>query len=442
MNLLFTLLMLVDIYWVALWGGDDPVSAIAICGPLIWTVQNSSMFIFYGIMSMVSRCVGAKDRENATIISHQGLVLGFFLGILFSIVIITLADRLLMFYFISERIHLMARDYLIILSLTNPFFYLFMSIYAVFSSHNNTMHPMYISLGAWLCNLVLDPILIFGLGPIPSMGIRGAAWATTISYFLGTASFFLFFKKYLHDFVPFTGIRDLLPRWKVLGEIIKIGAPASINGVSRPLSATVLMGLISHLGRDAVVAFGVAVRIVSINWIFLGGFSVAVASLVGQSLGAGSVARAQDTVRKTLLAGVIIQIFLSLMVFLLRTPLAAAFTGSAATTAETALLLAIFAVCTVTDVNIAVHGGALNGAGDTARAMTSSLLANWVYKLPACYAAYYLFGAPAVVIYWLVGLSLPAEGLLDLLWYRLGSWKKKKILVQYGQISPTESVLD
>ena len=197
MNVLFTLLMLVDIYWVGDWGGDNPITAIALCGPIIWAIQSGSMFIFYGMLSQISRCVGSNNLRASAKISHQGIIVGIALGSIIALLGFTTSDPLLALYNTSEEIHQMAVIYLKLLTATSPMYYFFMAIYAIFSSHNNTRDPMFMTLAAWIINLVLDPLLIYGIGPFPELGIEGAALATFISYTAATLLFFLFFQKKL-----------------------------------------------------------------------------------------------------------------------------------------------------------------------------------------------------------------------------------------------------
>jgi len=425
-NILFTLLLLVDLYWVGQWKGDDPISAISLVGPIIWTVQSAALFIFYGMLAMISRSVGSGDFDTAKRISHQGLVIGFVLGLIVGLGGIMLIDPILSLYSVSGHIKEMAGRYLFIMFLGIPVYYFYMALYAVFSGNSNTKDPMFLAAIAWLVNFVLDPVLILGWGIFPSMGITGAALATFIAYMAALLGFFTFFQKPVKKYVPITSISDLKPDWKIIREIFKIGAPAGLNGISRPLSATVLMGLIAFFGTEVLAAFGIVVRIISINWIYLGGLNIAVSTLVGQNLGAGSVAGAQKTVFKTWYIGIIAQLVFSGFMIIFNTELVSLFATSEKTITAASYILIAFALGTVADVFIAVYGGALNGAGDTFRAMISSVSANWIFKLPLCYGAYYFFGYGAVVIYWVVALSIPFEGLLNYFWYRRGAWKNKK----------------
>ena len=191
MNMLFTFLMLVDIYWVGDWGGDDPINAISICGPIIWTFQSASMFIFHGMLSMISRCVGSGDKRNATLISHQGIMVGLFIGGIIALFGVMLSDPILNLYQSTRSIHTMGVIYLKIILGTNPMFFLFMAIYAVFSAHNNTKDPMFMSLTAWALNMILDPLLIYGFGTYTWKNgtIYAGNWEKSIRTGQGTMTF-------------------------------------------------------------------------------------------------------------------------------------------------------------------------------------------------------------------------------------------------------------
>jgi putative MATE family efflux protein len=431
-NILFTLLLLVDLYWVGNWGGDDPINAVAIVGPVIWTIHSASLFVFYGMLSLISRCVGSGDKKSATLIGHQGLLVGLTVGGTIGIVGILCAHPLLRLYKTSVIVHEMAVDYMVILFMGIPIFYLYMAMYAVFSAHSNTKDPMLLTLIAWVVNFALDPLLIYGWHFVPAMGIRGAAWASLVSYVVAFVGFLIFFQKPMQSYTPITGIGNFKPRWAIIKEIIRIGTPASINGFSRPLSAMILMGIVAMYGKEVVAAFGIAVRIVSVNWIYLGGLNIAVASLVGQNLGAHSIQGAQRTVFKTWLLGNIFQVLFTGFLVIFSNELVALFTPSASTIDEASYLLVALALGTLADVYIAVYGGALNGAGDTVKAMASSVLANWIFKLPLSYMFFCLYGFTAIPIYWVVAISLPVEGIANYLWYLRGSWKTKALNVKHG----------
>lgn len=431
-NILFTLLLLVDLYWVGNWGGDDPINAVAIVGPVIWTIHSAALFVFYGLLSMISRCVGSGDNKSAIVIGHQGLLVGVSVGGVIGILGILFADPLIMLYKTSATVHEMAVDYMTILFMGNPIYYLYMGLYAIFSAHSNTKDPMLLTLIAWIVNFTLDPLLIYGWSIIPAMGIRGAAWASFISYIVAFIGFIIFFQKPMKIYTPITGISNFKPRWAIIKEIVRIGTPASINGFSRPLSATILMGIVAMYGQEVVAAFGIAVRIVSVNWIYLGGLNIAVASLVGQNLGAHSIRGAQTTVLKTWILGNIFQIFFTGVLILFSIEFVSLFTPSAATIDEASYLLVALALGTLADVFIAVYGGALNGAGDTMKAMSSSVLANWIFKLPLSYLFFCFYKSSATPIYWIVAISLPVEGIANYLWYLRGSWKTKALNIKHG----------
>jgi putative MATE family efflux protein len=429
MNILFTLLMLVDIYWVGDWGGDDPITAISLCGPIIWAIQSGAMFIFYGLLSQVSRCVGSNNLKTSAQISHQGLIVGFVLGSVIAFLGFTTSDAMLSFYKTLAEIHDMAVIYLKIMTATSPMYYFFMAIYAIFSSNNNTTDPMFMTLAAWFINLILDPLLIYGIGPFPELGIEGAAMASFASYTVATLLFFFVFKNKLKQYAPIEGFSSFKPDWTIIKQIIKIGTPASIDGISRPISAIVLMKVVALYGKIVVAAFGIAVRLVSINWIILGGINIAVSSLVGQNLGAKSIKGAKQVVHKAWKFSMFFQVLISALLMLFSENLSAIFSTSPETIKETSLILTIFSIGTLADVYIAVYGGALKGAGDTARAMISSLFANWIFKLPASFILYYYFKGEIIVIYWIIAISLPAEGLFNFFWYRMGAWKRKEITI-------------
>jgi len=426
-HILFILLHLVDLFWVGKWGGDAPINAMAIVGPFILAIQGGANLVFFGMLAMISRFAGSNDKKSAATVGRQGILVALFIGLMIAMAGILWSDVILRVYKTTPEINSMAVDYMTILFAGNLIFFLYMAFFAIFSSYGNTKVPMLMTLIAWAVNFALDPIFIFGWFGLPSMGIKGAAWATFISYVAAFIGFVIFFWKPLLRYVPISGIKDFRPHWRVIKEIIRIGAPASVSGISRPLSTTAIMIIVTQLGTTVVAAMGIVIRIASIIWVYLGGLSTASSSLVGQNLGAGDPKGAQQTVFRTWSIGITVQLVITSLFLFYSRELVSIFTHEPNTIQEASVFLKIMAFVSLADVFSAVYGGALNGAGDTFRAMTSSIIANWIYKIPVVFLVFYLFSHQVVMIYWVIALSLVIEGLIHFFWYKRGRWKTKII---------------
>jgi putative MATE family efflux protein len=287
--------------------------------------------------------------------------------------------------------------------------------------------PVYIVLFTVLLNLMLDPLLIFGWGPVPAWGVAGAAVATVITQGIATAIGFwlLFSGRY--------GLRlqldDFRPDFPFMWRAFRLSVPASLEQALRALSLTMLTLLVSPFGTTVMAAFGVGLRVTTFVLIPAMGFSMATSTIVGQNIGAGKVDRAERTnTIATLLSFVVLQAFGAAMMIWAR-PVSLLFLPEGGTPVDISVTYIRIVASTFGCIGIQqVVTGTFRGAGDTTAAMLQTLVSQWVLRFPLAYVLSRHTPLAENGIWWSINISNVLAAVVTLIWLAGGKWKSKKLI--------------
>jgi putative MATE family efflux protein len=299
----------------------------------------------------------------------------------------------------------------------------------------DTRTPMLVNVAVVVLNGILDPFFIFTsravtIGGFPigwlGWGVNGAAIAAVLS---GAVGLLLFVAVSLWLGRPFRwsthGRVTLVPAqfWRML----RIGAPASISMIARPLSTFLLLKVIASFGTAAIAAFGIALRSFSVNWIPYSGITAAISTLVGQSLGARDVDEAERVVVRGLAVTAVLGVLFCAVYYAWSREIIVAFDREPAVVAAGEPFLKFMALGFLFSAPMFPLVSAMNGAGDTKPPMITAFVANWPIKLPLSYvlAVPLSYGIDGVWIGMFV--SIVFEAVVVFMWYRRGTWKTKKV---------------
>ncbi|MEX2607988.1 MAG: MATE family efflux transporter [Kiritimatiellia bacterium] len=290
-NMLFNL---VDTYFVGKLGQQE-LAAMAFTFPLVFFVTGSSMGMSIGVSSVVSRAIGAGSGGRVKEITFHSLLLGVTMVLGLLAIGYPLLNPILRGMGASEEMIPMIRSYMIPWACGIVFIVLPMIGNSVIRSTGNTLIPSMVMLVAGVMNVILDPIFIFGWGPVPAMGLRGAALATVIAYitvFLVMLSLLRFRYKLLE--FHFGGLRQILASWK---EVLEIALPAVFTNQMIPVANGVLTAIVAGYGEAALAAWGVSTRLESLMMSPFFALSTVMAPFVGQNTGAGRQDRVGESLR-------------------------------------------------------------------------------------------------------------------------------------------------
>jgi len=268
-----------------------------------------------------------------------------------------------------------------------------------------------------LLTLVLDPVLILGLGPAPRLGIAGAAVATvgvrSVAFLIGLV---LLARRGL--------LRPRMPHWRTMWAISRIGLPTAMTGVMFSLIYVAMTRTTTRFGTPALAALGLGHRVESWLYMIGVGFGAAAAAIVGQNLGAGRPERAMRAGWLLTACATIPALGGFALVTLYPERVAALFTTDAAVIAETARYLRIASLAQLFVCAELVLEGAMGGAGDTVPPMLSSASLTLI-RVPLVAWSAARWGTSG--IWWVISLTAVARGIAMMALWRLGRWQRKSV---------------
>jgi putative MATE family efflux protein len=415
---------IVDIFFVSKLG-PDAVATVGITESLLTIVYAIGAGLAVGTTAVVSRRIGQKKYEGASVAAFQALFAGLIVSLLIAIPGAMFASKLLIIMGGEQEMVREGFMYTTIMLGGNGIIMLLFIINAVFRSSGDAAISMRVLLIGNLINLILDPCFIFGLGPFPELGIKGAAVATCIGR--GVAVMYQFYLLFNGICRVKLKIRHLFIQISVLWKLIRL----SLGGIGQSMIPTIswiaLVRIVSDSGSEAIAGYTIAIRIIAFSLLPSWGLSNAAATLVGQNLGARKPDRAQ---RSVWITGKINMIFLGLIaVVLISIPgyFIGLFIDNPAVMESGKTCLRIISYGYVLYALGMVMVQALNGAGDTGTPTMINFFCFWLIEIPL---AYYLairlgYEEKGVSIAIITAESLMALWAMFL--FRKGKWKLREV---------------
>jgi putative MATE family efflux protein len=317
---------LVDTFFVSLLG-TQPLAAISFTFPVTFTILSMTIGLGIGTSAVIAKLIGNDDVSLAKNAATASLVLSALIVCLLSTVGYFYTYELFTLLGAEPPLLPLIHDYMDVWYLGSVFLIGPMIGNAILRASGDTVTPGFIMGSAGLVNAILDPILIFGIGPIPAMGIQGAAIATLISWIVGLiyVLYVLSVKKKLIRSTLFT-LSEFVHSSK---SILKIGLPAAGANMLTPIAGAIMTAIVASYGDHAVAAFGVGSRIESIACLVVLALSMTLPPLISQNFGAGLMKRV-ETAYKVSVKFVLIWQFLVFLVLILVAPyIAKIFTNEA-----------------------------------------------------------------------------------------------------------------
>ena len=265
--------------------GDRELAAYGFAFPILMIVMSVAIGLGAGASSVVARAIGAGNHHRAKRLSTDSLFLGFVITLVISIIGILTTDPLFRLLGAPEDMLPMIRTFMIILYSSIPLLVVGMIGTASMRATGDTRLPSLLMVIAAVLNVALDPIFIFGLGPIPAMGLNGAATAALLArvvIFAGT----VYVMRCWLDMLSFK-MPDPVEMAKSWADILHVGIPAAGTNVIVPLGAAIVTAMIARFGPEAVAGFGVATRVEAMMLVIFYAMSSIIGPFVGQNLSAG-----------------------------------------------------------------------------------------------------------------------------------------------------------
>jgi putative MATE family efflux protein len=403
--------------------GTDAVAAVGITEALITVLYAIAIGLGMGVTAMVARRIGSKQQDAAARVTGQSIWLCALLSIIVGVPGVIFAEDMLRMMGASEGVIEQGTGFTaVLLGGSASILYLFL-LNAAFRGAGDAAIALR---SLWLANginIILDPCLIFGLGPFPEMGVTGAAVATTIGRGIGVVYqlYYLFDGRGRLRF----HLRHLALEFALIRRMVII----STGGIGQFLIATaswiVIMRIVALYGSAAIAAYTIALRIIEFVFLPAWGLGNAAATLVGQNLGAGQPKRAEQSAWRAARFNTIFMTGLGLLSVVAAPAIANLFSDDPDVLRYGANCIRILGIGYPMYAVGMIMIQALNGAGDTATPSILNLVAFWVVQIPLAW----LLAEPIMLgpngVFWAIVVSESLLTVLSVVVFRRGKWKSQ-----------------
>jgi putative MATE family efflux protein len=416
-SLLMTIFFSVDTFWIGTRLGSTALAAASTAVFWIWLLISIAEMVNVGLTAVAARRYGEGRAPEAARIAGDALVLSIVLGALCAVVGIPMLPKLFGIMHAPPEVTALGVRYLGTYLLGAPLIFGFFAVDAAFRAAGDTRTPFLLLCASVGVTLFLDPVLIVGWGPIPALGMSGAAIATigtrAVAFALG---------------LTIVGRRGVLkigrPNWPVLVQVIRIGLPTAVTGIVFSLIYVLVTRTATQFGTPALAALGIGHRVES--WLFMVGvgFGAATAAIVGQNLGAGKPDRAERAGWLSVGFCTLFGVAACIVELLIPERFASIFSHDPAVIAEGAKYLRIAAFSQLGICAEIVLEGALGGAGHTLAPMLTSTTIT-ALRIPVAAWAATRYGSSG--LWWTISLTAIARAVGMMVIWRTGKWKQTSI---------------
>ncbi len=424
-NILQTAYSLIDTFWLGRLGANA-VAAVSLSFPILFLVFSLGGGLTLAGTVIVGNYKGAGETQQVNYSSSQTVVVIFFISILLAAVGYFSASPLMELVGAGPEIFSDSVDYFQVSSLGFIFLFMFYVFQSLMRGIGNVILPMYIVLTTVLLNLILDPLFIFGYGPIPGFGVAGAAIASVITQAISAI---------IGIIILFRGKRGIKINWSDMKfdfpwtkKMFELGIPASLEQSTRAAAMILMIMLVTSFGSEAVAAYGIGARVLSLVIVPALGFSIATTSLVSQNIGARQIKRAEkigDLSSKIAFGGLTA---IGLLLFYFAEPITRFFIpGDETVIKDGTLFIKIMAPSFGLLGVQQVLNGVFNGAGFTKAALLISIFSLWMIRFPTAFILSIKTNLDVEGIWWAFPISNLLAAIIAFVYYKMGYWKIRTI---------------
>src|ERR1700736_2308112 len=419
-----SLFAVVDVFWVGRLGANA-VATVGLTESMLSLVFAVGMGLSLSTTAMVARRIGEKDREGAAVAAVQAIALGIFVSLAIGIPCFLLAPRLLQWMGASPEIISVGSGYTrICLGGSCAVVLLFLNN-AIFRGAGDAAIAMRLLWISNIINLILDPCLIFGVGPFPRMGVTGAALATLIGRSIGVI--YQFYRLLEGAERIHILRRQLHLRFDVLWRLVRVSLTGILQFAIAHTSWIGLVRIVSIFGAAALAGYTIAIRIVIFVILPSWGLSNAAATLVGQNLGAKQPERAATSVWRTGFYNMSFLGVIGLLFVAFAEPIVKLFTHDPQVIPLAASCLRIISYGNIGYAYGMVMLQAFNGAGDTITPTIVNFFGFWLLEIPLAYFLAIPLHMQARGAYFSIVAAEAAIAGVSIVLFKRGYWKRQQI---------------
>lgn len=419
-----SLFALVDVFFVSK-VGIDAVTTIGLTEAVLTLIYSVAIGCSSGATALVARRIGEKDPKAASFTAFQALMVGVTFGVVTGVVGIFFAEDILKFMGASPEVLATGTNFVRIMLGSNVVIMLLFLLNGVFRGAGDPAIAMRTLLLANGLNIILDPIFIFGLGPIPAMGVTGAAIATTTGRTIGVLYqlYNLFWGK--------GAIRIERPMMRIdlgiIRRLLEVSLSGAIQFIIASASWIFLMRIISRFGSESVAGYTIGIRVIIFALLPSWGLANAASTLVGQNLGAKQPDRAEKSAWRAGYFNTIFLLGVSVLCFVFAPVIMTFFTDKPEVAKIGTMTLRILGLGNVMYAYGMVISQAFNGAGDTRTPMIVNFICFWLIEIPLGYLLAVTLGMGVLGICIAVPASESLLALILIVIFRKGKWKDMEV---------------
>ena len=435
-NLLQVGYNLADTFWLGRYS-TDALAAISLGFPLVYLFISLGLGLTVAGSVLVAQHTGADEPAQAEYAASQTVSLTLLAGAGLGALGFVFVSDLLRVFGASPTVLTLATEYMEVISLGLPFLFGFTVFIALMRGAGDTVTPMLVMLGTVVLNVVIDPLLIFGVGPLPPMGVEGAAVATVLSR--GSAALVGVWLMLRGAHGIRIHPRQMVPDLEYSRTLVRIGVPASVENTGRAVSINAVLLIVTLFSTPVVAAFGVGIRVFSMVFMPAIAIDRGVETMTGQNIGAGRADRVVATNRFAAKASFLLLSALGVLTFVFAPEIIRLFDDSPAVVAEGATFLRWIAPTFGFVGVLRAYSGGFRGAGKTLTAAAIAVVLFGFVRLPIAYVAsqglvpvdVWLFDSPTPSGIW---LAFPVSGIVAAavatVWFELGNWRGMELTGQ------------
>jgi len=433
-NVLQSAYQIIDAFWVGRLGGAA-VAAVSVSFPVMFLMIAVGAGLSIAGSTLIAQYVGARNEKMVSHVAGQTLLMVVLAAIVLGAVGYAITPLLLRLMGVGPDVYTGALGFMRVAFLGLAFNFAFFVFQSTMRSIGRPSLPVYIVLGTVLLNFALNPLMIFGWGPIPGHGVMGAALTTLVTQGIASVIGIAILRSGAHGIHVHAA--DLIPDYRHIKRAFLLGLPASIDMSARAVGLMVMSFLVASFGTLALAAYGVGGNVIQAVAIIPGlGLSIAVSALAGQNIGAGNIERAGRIGALGAWLGFGTLTVFGLIVFLLARPLVAFFVPNDPNViTEGALYLRIMALTWgFLGAQFALIG-VFRASGSMVLSMMLTFVSQWVLQLPLAYGLSKHTSLGVDGIYWSVPISTVLIFFVTLAVYARGSWRKKRLISEEEKLT-------
>ena len=419
-----SLFAVVDVFWVGRLGAEA-VAIVGLTESMLTLVFAVAMGLSMSTTAMVARRIGEKDPEGAAVAAVQAIAIGIAVGVIVGVPCFIFAPSLLRLMGASPQIVTLGTSYArVVLGGSGVVLLLFLNN-AIFRGAGDAAVAMRLLWVSNIINLVLDPCLIFGLGPFPRMGVTGAAFATLTGRSIGVAYQFYRLLRGTERIRILS--RQIRLELGVLQRLVRVSLTGILQFTIAHTSWIGLVRIVSIFGSAALAGYTIAIRIIIFVILPSWGLSNAAATLVGQNLGANQPERAETSVWRTGFYNMLFLGGVGLFFVLFAEPVVRLFTSDPTVVPLATSCLRILSCGNIGYAYAMVMLQAFNGAGDTMTPTIVNLFGFWFLEIPLAYWLAIPLGLHSRGVFFSIVIAEGAIAGASVLLFRRGRWKRQQI---------------